>query len=310
MKKVGIFCFVMAAMTCMCFTSCSKDSDDDNKGGSSKIVTPLFAEQALTITPETPIVMNNGESINNVSMSESGGVFIEAADGQGGLTVYNGSFTYNEGVYNCQGQNFQGTVTTQESRAAARVKIDIVFIEENGDTVRSANPVSFISAVLDKGTKTGDGDIVSTWKVRKMRLELSGEISLSKDFEGGNLKALCDEAVNNGAVMTDSEIAEFDKVLKSVTFRTSKLTFDYSNGKSDAATWNWVGTAYDKISIKLVDRGMGNKFLVDDPAVSVEFNKAKGFMNISFAAKITGSKNYDAILTFMLSQQADVTAAQ
>lgn len=314
MKKLGIMCFVMAAMTAMCVTSCSKDNDDNKKGGNgqSNLEQPAFKEQACTITPGNAIGLSNGDNINSIDLSESGKVYLETENAQGEKTILNGSYTYSDNIYNCSGTNFVGTIEMENTRASQslRVKINFSIISENGDTAKS-NVQDFVEAVKEVGAVSGDADIISTWAVRGLTVDIVNKNDpndgVFKSFPDGNFNALVKEAEDQGANISPEDKAELNKTLKTVTFRAGKLTFDYDNGKSDAATWKWVNAkTCDEITVSL-ETGMGNKFLVDDPAVSVEFNKAKKYMNITLDAELAGnSKDIQVSLTIQLIQQANV----
>lgn len=308
MKKLGLFSFVMAAMTIMSVASCSKGSDS-NESEQSNIETPKYKDQACLITPEDGIPMSNGDVLNSIDLSESGKVYIEHEDGDGNINILNGTYTVDGNTYNCQGQNFTGTIEVQETKASVnlKVKVNITIIDDKGDRIESTSQ-DFVEA-LKETTETveGDADIISTWQVKGLSVEIVSKDAetVFKEFEGGNLMDLVAEAEDQGAHISDADKAELNKKLQTVTFRNSKVTFDYSNGKSDIGTWNWINTATsDEIEIKF-ETGMGNKFLVDDPSVSVEFNKAKKYMNITLSTKLTGSKNLDVTLVVRLIQQSE-----
>lgn len=310
MKKVGIFCFVMAAMATVCVTSCSKDDDGNKDSGKSNIETPKYADQACTITPAEGIALSNGDKINTIDLSESGKVYLEKKNPDGKTIIVNGTYTVNNNVYTCKGKNFSGTIETEITRATQnlKVKVNITFIDEDGNQV-TPTVQDFVEAIKETSTPTGDGDIVSTWKVRGLSVEVTGKDSKNagfKDFPSGDLNEIVKEAEAQGATLTDEEKADLNKTLEAVTFRSDKVTFDYNTGESDVAKWNWTNTnTCDEINIKF-DAGMGNKFMVNDPSVSVEFNKEKKYMNITLDAKLQGSKDLNACLVIYLVQQAEV----
>lgn len=299
---------VMAAMTVLSVTSCSKD-DDDKGNGKSNIETPKYADQACTINPKEGIALSNGDKINTIDLSESGKVYFEKKTPEGKTTVLNGTYTVENNVYKCKGKNFEGEVETQITRASQdlKVKVTLKITDADGNEVTSTAQ-DFVDAVKETFAATGDGDIISTWKVRGLSVEVTGKDSQNsgfKDFPSGDLNKIVEEAIAQGATFTDEEKASLNKTLEAVTFRSDKVTFDYNTGESDVAKWRWTDVATSQEIAITFDADMGNKFMVNDPSVAVEFNKEKKYMNITLGAKLKGSKDLNASLVILLVQQAE-----
>ena len=142
-------------------------------------------------------------------------------------------------------------------------------------------------------------NLCRTWKVLGTIIDLEGDVNVFKEFKGGNLKALCDEAVRQGADLTAEEQARFNKVVESITLTNAGLiVIEYTDGTVDAGDFQWANAQYDSFKIMLKDEGMGNKFLANNTIVTSEFRGDR--CNLKCTTDIRGSKNFKAAMTLQL----------
>lgn len=301
MKQIRFYHLAMAVMTAMCVAACS-DKNDSKDNEESAIVTPKYAEQACKLILNKPVLMSDGSMLSSVELTESGRIYLELKDSKGKVSCYSDSYSYKGGVYTCSGKHIRGTVTDLTTHAGvnASIKLNLSIILPSGGIVKMETDVdTALEVVKIVSDKHGDNDIVSTWKPRSIVIDIDG---VFKEFPGGNLDNVRKEAEAQGVELNDEDRKVLKKVVEYVTVSPNILTIDYTDGTSDVADWDWVNSIYDKISLKLKDAGMGNKFIVDDPSVNVEFSKPQGYMNLTISATVTDSKKHDAALTLRLEQ--------
>lgn len=312
MKKLSISCLAMFAMAAMFVTSCSKEKEENGEKDNNEenaIVTPKYIEQACTIVPITPIKMTDERDMTSIEMSESGKIYVELEDADGRITVYNDTYTYSNKVYKCSGKYIEGTVTEIETLAKVSFQVDLTIVRPNGERVEST-ATEMVEAMKDNAEPTGDPDVISTWTIRGISIDLKNandsKESYFKSFTSGDLNEIRAYAEEKGVTFNAEDKEALNKSIECVTFRNEEIKFDYSDGTSDAANWSWKDNDYSEISIELRDENMGNKFLSSDPSVQMNFNKAKGYLNIVLKATIKDkNKTYNASLTLLLQQESE-----
>ena len=312
MKK--FFYLAMAVMTALCTTACG-DDDEDNGGGngnsntSSAIVTPKYANNACAITPASALEVDGIHEIEEITFTESGKTYVLVRDDKGSETYINDNYTYSDGTYRMSGNKVVGTVKVNSpSRASENVSVDInikIAYASGIELKYNTEQTGAVKAVKTVTTKSGDKDIISTWKVRGMILDLEGDVNVFKKFPTGDLKAIRDEAIAQGAEMTAEEMEDFEKEIVSVSINGGMIAIDYSDGTSDGGGWEWTNGSTSQFLLILKNQDMGNKFIVDNAKVDVEFQKANAYMNLTLNADITGNKNYKAKITIQLQQVAE-----
>lgn len=323
MKKMRIYYLAMAVMTAVCITSCDDKKDDDIKDAKqSVIVTPKYSEQACVIRTKEVVIKNQGKKLNFIEFAESGKVYMELQDEvSGAKSIVNDKFTFdkNSNTYTFPESNnyIKGSVKelpVMKAETDTKVEVDFTIKLSSGITLEMKTTADVaIEAIKVIGDKKGDQDVLSTWKMRSIGIKLyegDSEDGFSKVFRAGadgvDLKDILAEAKDQGVEFSDDEEKPLQKTVQFVSVTSTHIYIDYSDGTSDGADWNWVNSSLsDKINMKLIERGMGNKFIVDDPSVGIEFAKDKGYLTISLNANVSGDKSYRAILELHLEQVSE-----
>ena len=291
MKKTFIF-MAMAAFAAVCFTACGSDDDD--------YVAPKYnVELPLPQNAKDAVSFENIEGMNEldgITFTEAGNAIVEVA----------GKFVSAKSVYTLTGAA-KGTVTRQafaNSRGTAtdedvNITIDLEVIVDgqsynfNGDATADAQTATELISNVDLN------NICRKWTFKDMALSLSGQVSMMKTYQSGDLSQLGKDANDNGAGLTAEELAELNKTIVSLEFtKTGKLFFIYKeNGKeiTESATWN----SSDFLNFIVDEISEANKFIDKNSKIQVAYS-ANGACTISFFTKITGSKTYDAQLTVNL----------
>ena len=324
MKKMRFYYLAMAVMTVVCITSCDDKKDDDIKDAKqSVIVTPKYSEQACVIRTKEVDIKNLGKKLNFIEFAESGKVYMELQDEvSGAKSIVNDKFTFdkNSNTYifpKSTNQYIKGYVKelpVNKAEAGTKVEVDVPIELSSGKTLEMKTTADVaIEAIQVIGDKKGDKDVLSTWKMRSIGIKLyegDSEDGFSKVFHAGangvDLKDILAEAKDQGVEFSPDEEKPLQKTVQFVSVTSTHIYIDYSDGTSDGADWNWVNSSLsDKINMKLIERGMGNKFIVDDPSVGILFAKDKGYLTISLNANVSGDKSYRAILELHLEQVSE-----
>ena len=311
MKKLRFSFFVMAVLAAVCFTACT-NKDDDSNDQKSTIVPPKYKGKTFTLKFDEPVLLSNNMRLHSFELTESGRAYLEVEDVAGKKTFYNANFKIEDGKYVLSG-NVEGTiedVTVRSESENVQFKVNITIKTNNSTVIAQTTSDAAINAVKTVGEIVGDVDIISSWSVRGIMIDVTGDYTFSKDFPDGDLKKILNYAKTEHHVeFTEKEEKELSKVIQYVSVSTKHVTIDYADGTSDVADWDWAGSVYDKVNFVLKEHDMGNKFIVSDPAVKIEFNKPKAYLNIVFSASITGEKNYDASLRLLLAQKPEFIPA-
>ena len=295
MKKTFIF-MAMAAFAAVCFTACGSDDDD--------YVAPKYnVELPLPQNAKDAVSFENIEGMNEldgITFTEAGNAIVEVAG-----KFVSAKYTVANSVYTLTGAA-KGTVTRQAfansrgtATAPANITIDLEVIVDgqsynfNGDATADAQTATELLNNVDLN------NICRKWTFKDMALSLSGQVSMMKTYQSGDLSQLGKDANDNGAGLTAEELAELNKTIVSLEFtKTGKLFFIYKeNGKeiTESATWN----SSDFLNFIVDEISEANKFIDKNSKIQVAYS-ANGACTISFFTKITGSKTYDAQLTVNL----------
>lgn len=295
MKKTFIF-MAMAAFAAVCFTACGSDDDD--------YVAPKYnVELPLPQNAKDAVSFENIEGMNEldgITFTEAGNAIVEVAG-----KFVSAKYTVANSVYTLTGAA-KGTVTRQAfansrgtATAPANITIDLEVIVDgqsynfNGDATADAQTATELISNVDLN------NICRKWTFKDMALSLSGQVSMMKTYQSGDLSQLGKDANDNGAGLTAEELAELNKTIVSLEFtKTGKLFFIYKeNGKeiTESATWN----SSDFLNFIVAEISDANKFIDKNSKIQVAYS-ANGACTISFFTKITGSKTYDAQLTVNL----------
>lgn len=295
MKKTFIF-MAMAAFAAVCFTACGSDDDD--------YVAPKYnVELPLPQNAKDAVSFENIEGMNEldgITFTEAGNAIVEVAG-----KFVSAKYTVANSVYTLTGAA-KGTVTRQAfansrgtATSPANITIDLEVIVDGqsynftGDAEADAQTATELISNVDLN------NICRKWTFKDMALSLSGQVSMMKTYQSGDLSQLGKDANDNGAGLTAEELAELNKTIVSLEFtKTGKLFFIYKeNGKeiTESATWN----SSDFLNFIVDEISEANKFIDKNSKIQVAYS-ANGACTISFFTKITGSKTYDAQLTVNL----------
>lgn len=295
MKKTFIF-MAMAAFAAVCFTACGSDDDD--------YVAPKYnVELPLPQNAKDAVSFENIEGMNEldgITFTEAGNAIVEVAG-----KFVSAKYTVANSVYTLTGAA-KGTVTRQAfansrgtATSPANITIDLEVIVDGqsynftGDAEADAQTATELISNVDLN------NICRKWTFKDMALSLSGQVSMMKTYQSGDLSQLGKDANDNGAGLTAEELAELNKTIVSLEFtKTGKLFFIYKeNGKeiTESATWN----SSDFLNFIVAEISDANKFIDKNSKIQVAYS-ANGACTISFFTKITGSKTYDAQLTVNL----------
>lgn len=279
MKK-NLFYFAMALCVALCNVACSSDDDGDDNGG--KYTAPKYTEQATAFVISEGVVeaVAGGEtaSLTGVNLTEGGKAVIEVEiDGAKKVVTYDVVYE-SDGTYTIKdGNTVLGTIKkVVVSRASGKtVSLQInfrVFIVGYG--WYNFAP-SEITAAVEKAKTNNGGDIISTWKLTRMKLTIEfdeeGKKDVSTEVESGKLHDFITLAEDNGVNLTADEKKSLNReVMSFIIDDFSTFTITYKDGGSDAANWKWDGSK-NKLIITLKNSEMGNKFLQDNSTIEVKY---------------------------------------
>ena len=295
MKKTFIF-MAMAAFAVVCFTACGSDDDD--------YVAPKYnVELPLPQNAKDAVSFENIEGMNEldgITFTEAGNAIVEVAG-----KFVSAKYTVANSVYTLTGAA-KGTVTRQAfansrgtATAPANITIDLEVIVDGQSYNFTGDAEADAQTATELISNVNLNNICRKWTFKDMALSLSGQVSMMKTYQSGDLSQLGKDANDNGAGLTAEELAELNKTIVSLEFtKTGKLFFIYKeNGKeiTESATWN----SSDFLNFIVDEISEANKFIDKNSKIQVAYS-ANGACTISFFTKITGSKTYDAQLTVNL----------
>ena len=295
MKKTFIF-MAMAAFAVVCFTACGSDDDD--------YVAPKYnVELPLPQNAKDAVSFENIEGMNEldcITFTEAGNAIVEVAG-----KFVSAKYTVANSVYTLTGAA-KGTVTRQAfansrgtATAPANITIDLEVIVDGQTYNFTGDAEADAQTATELISNVNLNNICRKWTFKDMALSLSGQVSMMKTYQSGDLSQLGKDANDNGAGLTAEELAELNKTIVSLEFtKTGKLFFIYKeNGKeiTESATWN----SSDFLNFIVDEISEANKFIDKNSKIQVAYS-ANGACTISFFTKITGSKTYDAQLTVNL----------
>ncbi len=326
MKK-NLFLLAILSLMAATFVACTSDDDGGNDPGQGSegvaLPTPKFANMAQEIRFVEPVEASSDPKLgkyppkmNAFFITEDGNVIfeLEVADEADGTDQGETKKTFVDApLKSFDGKNVVldknlGRITITEVTRAASVPVEVSMEVKNDipgyssvsfvvpddapvDAYRGSNPV--------QNSTPSVNNLCRTWTVLGSIIDLVGDVTVYKEFTGCNLKEICDEAIKHGATMTADERAQFNKSIRTVTVtKTGLFTLNYSDGTLDAADWKWTDSSMTAFTIKFRDDDMGNKFFDNDTKVDVAFKDDR--CNLKCSTKITGDKNYNAVLTLQL----------
>lgn len=296
MKKTFIL-IAVAALTALSFTACGSD-DADYVPPTYNVELPLPENAANAVAFEEIKGMTTaGKKLAGITFTEDGNAIAEV-DGK----FVAGTYTYAAGTYTLAG-NIRGTVndvtTKGTSTENANLSINITVTIDGQTYTFNGNAQADRETAIELLTNVDLNNICRSWTVKNMSLSLSGDVSMMKTYENGDLSQLGVDANENGANLTADELAELNKTVLSIEFTKSmKLFLTYKeNGKEVTQCASWTSSDFKEFLVKEISEA--NKFIDQNSTIQVVYNNAGG-CTITFFTTIKGSKNYDAQLIINL----------
>ena len=301
MKKTFIL-IAVAALTALSFTACGSD-DADYVPPTYNVELPLpenaanavAFEEIKGMTGKTSNGQATGKKLAGITFTEDGNAIAEV-DGK----FVAGTYTYAAGTYTLAG-NIRGTVNVKDdttkgtSTENTNLSINITVTIDGQTYTFNGNAQADRETATELLTNVDLNNICRSWTVKNMSLSLSGDVSMMKTYENGDLSQLGVDANENGANLTADELAELNKTVISLEFtRSFKLFLTYKeNGKEVTQCASWDSTDFKDFLIKEISEA--NKFIDNDSKVQVIYNAAGG-CTITFFTEIKGNKTYKAQL--------------
>ena len=296
MKKTFIL-IAVAALTALSFTACGSD-DADYVPPTYNVELPLPENAANAVAFEEIKGMTTaGKKLAGITFTEDGNAIAEV-DGK----FVAGTYTYAAGTYTLAG-NIRGTVndvtTKGTSTENANLSINITVTIDGQTYTFNGNAQADRETAIELLTNVDLNNICRSWTVKNMSLSLSGDVSMMKTYESGDLSQLGVDANENGANLTADELAELNKTVLSIEFTKSmKLFLTYrEKGQNVTQCASWTSSDFKEFLVKEISEA--NKFIDQNSTIQVVFNNAGG-CTITFFTTIKGSKNYDAQLIINL----------
>ena len=296
MKKTFIL-IAVAALTALSFTACGSD-DADYVPPTYNVELPLPENAANAVAFEEIKGMTTaGKKLAGITFTEDGNAIAEV-DGK----FVAGTYTYAAGTYTLAG-NIRGTVKDDTTKGTStentNLSINITVTIDGQTYTFNGNAQADRETAIELLTNVDLNNICRSWTVKNMSLSLSGDVSMMKTYENGDLSQLGVDANENGANLTADELAELNKTVLSIEFTKSmKLFLTYKeNGKEVTQCASWTSSDFKEFLVKEISEA--NKFIDQNSTIQVVFNNAGG-CTITFFTTIKGSKNYDAQLIINL----------
>ena len=296
MKKTFIL-IAVAALTALSFTACGSD-DADYVPPTYNVELPLPENAANAVAFEEIKGMTTaGKKLAGITFTEDGNAIAEV-DGK----FVAGTYTYAAGTYTLAG-NVRGTVkdvtTKGTSTENANLSLNITVTIDGQTYTFNGNAQADRETAEELLTNVDLNNICRSWTVKNMSLSLSGDVSMMKTYENGDLSQLGVDANENGANLTADELEELNKTVLSIEFTKSmKLFLTYrEKGKNVTQCASWSSSDFKEFLVKEISEA--NKFIDQNSTIQVVYNNAGG-CTITFFTTIKGSKNYDAQLIINL----------
>ena len=296
MKKTFIL-IAVAALTALSFTACGSD-DADYVPPTYNVELPLPENAANAVAFEEIKGMTTaGKKLAGITFTEDGNAIAEV-DGK----FVAGTYTYAAGTYTLAG-NIRGTVKDDTTKGTStentNLSINITVTIDGQTYTFNGNAQADRETAIELLTNVDLNNICRSWTVKNMSLSLSGDVSMMKTYENGDLSQLGVDANENGANLTADELAELNKTVLSIEFTKSmKLFLTYKeNGKEVTQCASWTSSDFKEFLVKEISEA--NKFIDQNSTIQVVYNNAGG-CTITFFTTIKGSKNYDAQLIINL----------
>ena len=296
MKKTFIY-LAMAAFAVVGFTACGSD-DDDYVAPKYDVELPLPQSAASAVAfDEIQGMTSKGKALEDIIFTETGNAIVNVAG-----DYVTSQYTYANGIYTLAGA-VTGTVKDLRTKGTTsedtNIQLNITVIINGVTYTFTGDAAADRETATELLNNTDLNNICRKWTFKNMSLALSGDVSMMKTYQSGDLSQLGKDANDNGAGLTQDELAELNKTILSLEFtKSGRLLLTYREGGKDVtqcATW----TSSDFLTFVIQEISEANKFIDANSKVEVAYN-AVGGCTITFFTKIKGTKNYDAQLIINL----------
>lgn len=303
----------MVAFAATAFVACGSDDDDggnnnNNNGKEPVTIKPAkMADVAGKYKLQEPLKSDNSPfELKSVEIMDGGQVSFEMQNPSTGkveVIVADVEMKGNTGTIKGNSR-VQGTFTLEPIPGTKAIESNSITlnITINGEpyiTEEGSPAECVLEAVLD--SQGGVLDYVAQkFAVNGMIIDIKGDVKAYANLKSANLYEIAQIAQDNGANLTQSEMDSFKKVISFISVsRYGTIDIVYSDGKCDSGSWNWLNNQADKMNLWLKDKGMGNKFIPENTTIDLDFSGKQCSMKLH--AKITGSKEYEASLAFIMT---------
>ena len=320
MKKFLSYTLALAFASVGLF-SCTNDDSNTDDSSSSTLPTPKYESLVAQILLDEPVKVSppHAEGIrldlNAITITEDGLVFFDIKEVKIDPTTSEPAPKSDDKdiVVAQKAKSFDGKKLLLENNGiveilpktktviSARVNIDVQLdVPGYGDVGFQTNQDEPSEATVTNSpvpTTKEYIDLFRTWTIRGMLVDIKGDVTVSKEFRGGALKPLCDEAIRQGATLTAEEQAEFNKTIDFITIcRAGNFDITYSDGTICSSTYIWQDKSTFQLDMLTDD--LANKYITDGTLVSYEIKDKR--CNLKLATEVKGSKNYKAVLILQL----------
>lgn len=207
----------------------------------------------------------------------------------GDTEVVIGSYTENNGSYQCQGESFSGQVNVgaSSSGSGSDTKVDV---KPSGEENQGKDYSGDAKVTETPAPSSGDqSNAVRNWQVNKVLISVKGKgLDISAPFTNGcDLKEIASWAANNGVSGLKDRLSEFDGYkVKEVSFtgaNTVTITFTGANTKAVNGNYS-MNTTSKTITFSLTE---GNAFFHGSVSGSYEYPNDKT-MNLVLNTTVEG----------------------
>ncbi len=300
MKK-NIFYYAMALCLAVCNVACSSD-DGDEPDNTVTLPTAKYANEAVAYNIDTPVAATDasGYSLKGINFTESGDAVIEVVDNTGKSQFIVAAYEYANSLFTLSG-NARGTVQDYTARGTESTTVTISITITIGSQTITFTTTAPVPAKAKKSDETGNTTldyVARKWNVTGLVLDLEGDVRAFMEFNNGDLNAVANEAIKQGAKISDKEREDFNRNVQNVIIdKNGLITIVYTNHDADVADWTWTNDGQMRLVLKNDD--MGNKFFNNNTTISLQFRGTRCVMK--FSTKIADGQNYDVALTLRLN---------
>ena len=322
MKKF-FFYLALAAIALPCITACGDDDEDGAKTNPVNLPLPAYAMNAIEYMLANPMQAtttttgdsDNAPQLQGINITESGKILLELLMADGSLRYVQEDATINGNTYTMNGNYVKGTVTATGAGARTRatenllIDISVSFTKLETFVFSSGGSTVVVTVITPITGEEAMDRLARTWKMSGAIFDAKSKAKDVKAFEefdsrGGlfYLEDVLKEALDQGINLSVDEQQPLRKVIKDVTVtKTNKFIINYTDGSVDVAQWSWADASKTKITIRLKDDKMGNKFICDATQITVAFSDTRCNMKLETNFFDTSNSDWSVVVTLKLT---------